>query len=52
MFVGLLNAMPFRVEALRGAPSEGLVGLMYAGYLLGIATALGAERSAQAARCG
>jgi len=42
VFAALMNTLPFRVAALDPAASEMRIGLMYSGYALGIATALGA----------
>lgn len=43
-FAGLLNYLPFRLVELRGEETGVLAGLIYAGYLVGVATALGSER--------
>ena len=37
----MMNFLPFRLAELLGQPSELLTGLMYTGYLVGIATSLG-----------
>jgi len=50
VFAALMNTLPFRVAALDPSASEMRIGLMYSGYALGIATALGAV--AIAARLG
>jgi len=42
VFAALMNTLPFRVAALAPNASEMRIGLMYSGYALGIATALGA----------
>lgn len=44
VFVGLLNYLPFRVKALAPAATELQISLLYAGYLMGIVSALGAPR--------
>ncbi len=41
VFAGLLNFLPFRMGELVSEPPEWLTGLMYTGYLLGVATSLG-----------
>ncbi len=41
VFAAMMNFLPFRLAELLGEPSELLTGLMYTGYLVGIATSLG-----------
>jgi len=44
VFVGVLNFLPFRVRQLHPGASEFTIGLIYTGYVMGIATALGTRR--------
>lgn len=46
-FAGLLNFLPFRLVELQGQPSELMAGLIYTGYLVGVATSLGSKRIAR-----
>ncbi|MDR2104519.1 MAG: MFS transporter [Deferribacteraceae bacterium] len=39
VFQGLLNFLPFELKTLSGSFSEGKVGFMYAGYIMGVITA-------------
>lgn len=41
VFAGMMNFLPFRLTELWGRSSELLTGLMYSGYLVGLATSLG-----------
>jgi YNFM family putative membrane transporter len=44
VFAATMNFLPFRLVELWGDPSELLTGLMYTGYMVGLATSLGSSR--------
>jgi YNFM family putative membrane transporter len=44
VFAAIMNFIPFRLHEVSGAANEFRIGLMYSGYLMGIATALNAVR--------
>jgi MFS transporter, YNFM family, putative membrane transport protein len=44
VFAAVMNFLPFRLTELSSKASELRIGLMYSGYLMGIATSLGAVR--------
>ncbi|NJO07239.1 MAG: MFS transporter [Chloroflexaceae bacterium] len=46
VFAGLLNFLPFRLHVLMPGLSSSITGLIYTGYLLGVATSLGSGRIA------
>jgi MFS transporter, YNFM family, putative membrane transport protein len=47
VFAAVMNYLPFRLTDLSSKASELRIGLMYSGYLMGIATSLGAVRAAR-----
>lgn len=47
VFAAVMNYLPFRLTDLSSRASELRIGLMYCGYLMGIATSLGAVRAAR-----
>ncbi len=48
VFAGVLNNLPFRLKEIDPGISEAWIALMYSGYMIGIATALGSSRLATA----
>ncbi|MCZ7600915.1 MAG: MFS transporter [Gammaproteobacteria bacterium] len=44
VFAGVLNVLPFRLEAIEPGIREADIALVYSGYMIGIAAALGASR--------
>lgn len=47
VFTGMLNILPFRLTELEGSVSSARIGVMYAGYLVGIAASLWSPRAAR-----